>query len=52
MSSMCNEAIDKIEDILSELPKKVKIDKKEKGLYEREEKVTLITEDNKLILND
>ncbi|MCD8207232.1 MAG: hypothetical protein LUD72_04760 [Bacteroidales bacterium] len=50
---MCNEALDRIEDILNDLPeKKVKIAKKERGLYEREEKVTLITEDNKLLLND
>ena len=50
---------DKIEQVKTALdiekaPKrKVKVEKKDKGLYERaENSVTLITEDNKMILND
>ena len=52
---MNNEQLNKIETILgNEIPKKkVKVIKKDKGLIEREEKATiLITEDNKMILND
>lgn len=53
--AMNEEKINKLEDILgSELPKKkTKVLKKDKGLIERDEKSTiLITEDNKLVLND
>ncbi|MCD8207344.1 MAG: hypothetical protein LUD72_05365 [Bacteroidales bacterium] len=46
------EQIDRVSDILDLPEKKVKKEKKERGLYEREEKVTLITEDNKFILTD
>lgn len=51
-----NEKINKINDVLDteKLPKrKVKIEKKDKGLIERTENSTiLITEDNKMLLND
>lgn len=51
-----NEKIEKIEEILTvdKLPKrKVKVEKKDKGLIERTENSTiLITEDNKMLLND
>ena len=51
-----NEKIEKIEDVLAteKLPKrKVKVEKKDKGLLERTENSTiLITEDNKMLLND
>lgn len=51
-----NEKISKINDILDveKLPKrKVKVEKKDKGLIERTENSTiLITEDNKMLLND
>jgi len=50
--------IDKLNGMLGikdeELPaRKVKVEKKDKGLYERTENSTiLITEDNKIMLND
>lgn len=51
-----NEKIEQATQILSgeKLPKrKVKIEKKEKGLFERAENdVTILTEDNKTLLND
>lgn len=52
-----NEKIEKIDDILSgqkTAPKrKVKVEKKDKGLFERTENSTiLLTEDNKMLLND
>lgn len=48
------ETIKQVEQIMDKPNKKsVKIEKKEKGLYERaEDKVTIITEDNKCLLND
>lgn len=55
--TMENRTIDAINNILdSEITypeRKVKVEKKEKGLYERTENSTiLITEDNKFMLND
>lgn len=51
-----NEKINKINEVLDveKLPKrKVKVEKKDKGLIERTENSTiLITEDNKMLLND
>ena len=51
-----NEKIEQATQILSgdKLPKrKVKVEKKEKGLYERAENdITILTEDNKTLLND
>ena len=43
-----------IQDIMGMVPeRKVKVEKKERGLYERtKESTILITEDNKMILND
>lgn len=52
---MTNESFQKAEQILSgDIPEvKVKIEKKEKGLYERTENSTImLTEDNKMLLND
>lgn len=54
--STMNEKIEKIESILDaeKAPKrKVKVEKKDKGLFERTENSTiLLTEDNKMLLND
>lgn len=51
-----NNKINEINDVLSgdKAPKrKVKVEKKDKGLFERTENSTvLITEDNKMLLND
>lgn len=51
-----NDKINKINEVLEpeKLPKrKVKVEKKDKGLIERTENSTiLITEDNKMLLND
>lgn len=51
-----NEKIEQIESVLdvNKVPKrKTKIEKKDKGLYERtEESTILLTEDNKMLLND
>ena len=52
---MADERLDKIENIIgSKAPKrKVKVEKKDKGLIERTENSTiLLTEDNKIVLND
>jgi hypothetical protein len=52
---MADERLEKIEKIMNtKAPKrKVKVEKKEKGLIERTESSTiLITEDNKMMLND
>lgn len=55
-NKVMSEKTDKINDVLdtSKMPKrKVKVEKKDKGLYERtEESTVLITEDNKMLLND
>ena len=49
---MADERLKKIEAIVA--PKrKVKVEKKDKGLFERtENSVTVLTEDNKMLLND
>lgn len=51
-----NDKINKIDEVLNtdKLPKrKVKVEKKDKGLFERtENSAILITEDNKMLLND
>ena len=52
---MADERLEKIENIIgTKAPKrKVKIEKKDKGLIERTENSTiLLTEDNKMVLND
>lgn len=52
---MADERLEKIEQItgLKTPKRKVKVEKKEKGLIERTENSTiLITEDNKMLLND
>ena len=52
---MADERLEKIENIIgSKAPKrKVKVEKKDKGLIERTENSTiLLTEDNKIVLND
>jgi len=52
---MADERLEKIEQIVAaKAPKrKVKIEKKDKGLFERTENSTiLLTEDNKMLLND
>ena len=52
---MADERIEKIEAIMGvKAPKrKVKVEKKDKGLIERTENSTiLLTEDNKMVLND
>lgn len=52
---MADDRIEKIENIMgTKVPKrKVKVEKKDKGLFERTENSTiLITEDNKMVLND
>ena len=52
---MADERLKKIEAIVGEkAPKrKVKVEKKDKGLFERtENSVTVLTEDNKMLLND
>lgn len=52
---MADERIEKIESIMgTKAPKrKVKVEKKDKGLIERTENSTiLLTEDNKMVLND
>ena len=52
---MADERLEKIESIIGKkAPKrKVKIEKKDKGLIERTENSTiLLTEDNKMVLND
>ena len=52
---MADERLEKIESIIgTKAPKrKVKIEKKDKGLIERTENSTiLLTEDNKMVLND
>lgn len=43
--------IAKVEDLVNKAPKKVKVEKKDKGLYERAE-VTVVTDDNKMLLKD
>lgn len=54
--NMADSKLKQVEKLLNdaELPeRKVKIEKKEKGLYERTENSTiLLTEDNKMVLND
>ena len=51
-----NAKLNKVQDILgaSDMPEnRVKIEKKEKGLYEKTtESTILLTEDNKMMLND
>ena len=52
-----NDNVEKIKEIVNNDPKypkrKVKIEKKDKGLFERTENSTiLITEDNKMMLTD
>ena len=52
---MADERIEKIESIMgTKAPKrKVKVEKKDKGLLERTDDSTiLLTEDNKMVLND
>lgn len=52
---MADERLEKIEKIVgTKAPKrKVKVEKKDKGLFERTENSTvLLTEDNKMVLND
>ena len=52
---MADKRLKKIEAIVGEkAPKrKVKVEKKDKGLFERtENSVTVLTEDNKMLLND
>ena len=55
-NNMADKRIAQAQQVLdvNQLPKKqVRVEKKDKGLYERaENSVTLITEDNKMILND
>lgn len=55
-NNMADKRIAQVQQVLdvNQLPKKqVRVEKKDKGLYERaENSVTLITEDNKMILND
>lgn len=55
-SAMEKDALNNVNNILdgTELPKrKVKVEKKDKGLYERTSNSTiLLTEDNKLMLTD
>jgi hypothetical protein len=51
-----NAKLNKVQDILgvSDMPEnRVKVEKKEKGLYEKTtESTILLTEDNKMMLND
>jgi hypothetical protein len=51
-----NAKLNKVQDILgvSDIPEnRVKVEKKEKGLYEKtSESTILLTEDNKMMLND
>ena len=51
-----NTKLNKVQDILgvSDIPEnRVKVEKKEKGLYEKTtESTILLTEDNKMMLND
>jgi hypothetical protein len=51
-----NAKLNKVQDILgvSDMPEnRVKVEKKEKGLYEKtSESTILLTEDNKMMLND
>ena len=51
-----NTKLNKVQDILgvSDMPEnRVKVEKKEKGLYEKTtESTILLTEDNKMMLND
>lgn len=51
-----NAKLNKVQDILgvSDIPEnRVKVEKKEKGLYEKTtESTILLTEDNKMMLND
>jgi len=51
-----NAKLNKVKDILgvSDMPEnRVKVEKKEKGLYEKTtESTILLTEDNKMMLND
>jgi len=54
-TNMADERLEKIEQIVgTKAPKrKVKVEKKDKGLIERTENSTiLLTEDNKMLLND
>lgn len=54
-TTMTNETLEKINDILGDNAKdvKVKIEKKEKGLFERTENSTIVlNEDNKMLLTD
>lgn len=54
-TEMADERLEKIENIIgAKAPKrKVKVEKKDKGLIERTENSTiLLTEDNKMVLND
>lgn len=55
-SDMADPKLKQVEELLdkAEIPeRKVKIEKKEKGLFERTENSTiLLTEDNKMVLND
>lgn len=54
-TDMADERLEKIESIMgTKAPKrKVKVEKKDKGLIERTENSTiLLTEDNKMVLND
>lgn len=48
---MDNKKIAMAEELITKTPKKVKVEKKEKGLYERAE-VTVVTDDNKILLKD
>ena len=52
---MNNEDFNKVDSILnkdlSQVPQNIKVEKKERGLYERTNTI-LITEDNKMMLND
>ena len=51
-----NAKLNKVQDVLgvSDMPEnRVKVEKKEKGLYEKTtESTILLTEDNKMMLND
>lgn len=54
-TEMADEKLEKIEAIVgAKAPKrKVKVEKKDKGLFERtDDSVILLTEDNKMLLND
>lgn len=53
---MANDVLENVKNILDDKPmpeRKVKVEKKDKGLYERtKESTILLTEDNKIMLTD